>query len=769
MITVCNFQYIIKFLPWFLCFFLAVANLLHWSYHSNTCSVLVGDENIEPGAKIAGVADVGNRSSSTGRPRPSATASSTSGGMDVWDQSLVRRRRSVDSQHVPSLSVVDVDMHEFNIDSSTEHVLDVSSASDVPSLIISNVTNNQSAPILVPFISEANLNISASTLDPIPTSLPIENTTINTDSKNVSKTLTKKEQQTLLELRKIQEMIINNGSSFERVLYVDSPYPIPLKNNINLTYPTLPNIKNEILINTNIDNKTNYNIPKLKFEKEETKLDEHSHLLPQIMQEPSEMKMSEMVIINPLLINKTIQHTPSKKFPKNEPIETSIKVDPVIEDDENVQQDSVFAYGVDEIEIFKLRNYEEEISKTVYEFDPKKPEVTTLDAERIENEVKFIKKKSFNSKNITKFDEADTKDSEFDSSHDESDINHDESNIKHDGLYTKSIELDINHDKSDSKVVELDLNHGESNTKHDESDEKHGGLGTKHDYSVYSNVHETTTLLPKHDTSVSNTNSSLITLTFPDTQVHANRVFVNVTIGTGDVYNQSMSNPVYILSVSVPTGDNIGPINVHPNLQNIVSTEKPVIKNESYLIPGFRNRGGECECSCPCLKTSVTNADEDVTFLEDNVTSITGNVSEIEDVTVNNNSTEDDISTTELYSNVTSDFTDAIEYFNSTENSTEDTSIESTSEFSTTDQISTVDFSGSPSTPATDETSLTDEIFPTRDTTESSVDVSATTEMPDCPKMTHPPPTILILEGEVLGYFFIFCFMLFAFVKIQNI
>uniref|UniRef100_A0A1B6CCY7 Tenascin-like protein n=1 Tax=Clastoptera arizonana TaxID=38151 RepID=A0A1B6CCY7_9HEMI len=54
--------------------YISMANLLQWSYHSNTCSVLVGDDSTELGAKPSSVSEVGNRST-TGRPRPPSTGS----------------------------------------------------------------------------------------------------------------------------------------------------------------------------------------------------------------------------------------------------------------------------------------------------------------------------------------------------------------------------------------------------------------------------------------------------------------------------------------------------------------------------------------------------------------------------------------------------------------------------------------------------------------------------------------------------------------------
>ncbi|XP_078038060.1 teneurin transmembrane protein Ten-m isoform X2 [Augochlora pura] len=102
----------------------------------------------------------------------------------------------------------------------------------------------------------------------------------------------------------------------------------------------------------------------------------------------------------------------------------------------------------------------------------------------------------------------------------------------------------------------------------------------------------------------------------------SSRVLVNITIASGD---PAASKPLYVLSVSVPTGSESSDVNVHQTevhedareaLAKTAAGSSPLRENDSNRLPPPPQppsspppqppvwSGGECECSCPCMGSS---------------------------------------------------------------------------------------------------------------------------------------------------------------------
>jgi len=297
---------------------------------------------------------------------------------------------------------------------------------------------------------------------------------------------------------------------------------------------------------------------------------------------------------------------------------------------------------------------------------------------------------------------------------------------------------------------------------------------------------------------------------------HAKRVLVNVTIATEDVdqsnetgHHSSNHQPVYVLSVSVPTnGDSeqVASVDISPPSQKLASvllgmsndntTHKSVSKHEppSSLPPAtttvtpfptttaFPLWGGVCECTCPCLDNSENETSlglegdntepvsTDVSVFAENVTvstthqgNLTGHKIENDDKTlIHENMTvrEEFTITAEILmrgmdenSTVSSDMPATTIPTEMTETTTLETSATPNLTYSTpfehTDESSDSEgLISSSASPLMETVSST----PVGDVTEMSTDLTSTDsrrqDCPVAPTVTAPPPLILVMEGK---------------------
>jgi hypothetical protein len=300
---------------------------------------------------------------------------------------------------------------------------------------------------------------------------------------------------------------------------------------------------------------------------------------------------------------------------------------------------------------------------------------------------------------------------------------------------------------------------------------------------------------------------------------HAKRVLVNVTIATEDVdesnetgHHSSNHQPVYVLSVSVPTnGDSeqVAGVDISPPSQKLASvllsmsndnaTHISVSKHEppsspspatSTIIPfptttAFPLWGGVCECTCPCLDNSenetgldleVGNTEPvstDISVFAENVT-----VSTTRQDNLTGHETENDDKTL-IHENVTvkeeSSVTVEVVTRGMDEKSTVSSDIPVTTiptemtETSALETTATPNFTYSTPFEYTDESSnaeglISSSVSPLMETvsstpvsdvvTEMSTDLTSTNsrrqDCPVAPTVTAPPPLILVIEGKTM-------------------
>jgi hypothetical protein len=299
--------------------------------------------------------------------------------------------------------------------------------------------------------------------------------------------------------------------------------------------------------------------------------------------------------------------------------------------------------------------------------------------------------------------------------------------------------------------------------------------------------------------------------------IHAKRVLVNVTIATEEAdqsnktgYHLSNHQPVYVLSVSVPTSgdaEQIAGINISPTAQKVASvllglsnengTQTLIPKHEQSPSPppvtttitppppttAFQFWGGVCECSCPCLDDAETESDSDMendnfvststdtsVFIE-HVTvpttqqgNITGEVKQIDDIVLISETvtiTEHSSITSEILatepeqvSTVSSDMTVTDIPVKRTEATTADTS--SSPNFTYSSPSEYIEESSSA------EVSVSSSSSPMLENVSSSVsDVTADVstgftstqsnrqDCPVAPTVAPPTPLILVIEGKI--------------------
>lgn len=235
---------------------------------------------------------------------------------------------------------------------------------------------------------------------------------------------------------------------------------------------------------------------------------------------------------------------------------------------------------------------------------------------------------------------------------------------------------------------------------------------------------------------VSNNNQSVPSVYSPQVQLvdipesnrHSKRVLVNVTIATQPDSNYPFaSNPVYVLSVSVPTdgnpnsvpGINIGYPNSPEPMAFQMSTQNPYSTSfhPSSTItpvnhPPISSWGGECECSCPCLEESSSVSEDNESSTAD---TLTNSSKELTPLALNASSPTN------------SSYVDDVAMWSESENNTEYFS--SDSEAWSDDPLSSANSSFSTEVSSTE--------------TSSGGCLEGTTPLP-------PLPTILILEGRII-------------------
>lgn len=299
---------------------------------------------------------------------------------------------------------------------------------------------------------------------------------------------------------------------------------------------------------------------------------------------------------------------------------------------------------------------------------------------------------------------------------------------------------------------------------------------------------------------------------------HAKRVLVNVTIATEDVdqsnetgHHSSNHQPVYVLSVSVPTnGDSeqqVAGVDISPPSQKLASvllglsndsaTHVPVSKHDppSSLPPttttitpfptttAFPLWGGVCECTCPCLDNSENETGNDLAG--DNTEPVSTDISVFaENVTVSTtqqgnrtgHETENDDKTL-THENVTlieessitpeTMITDMIEISTVSLDMPVTTIPTEVAETTTFEMSATPNYTYSTPFEYVDESSNEDSLIsssvsphleivsstPVSDVlTEMSTDLTSTNsrrqDCPVAPTVTAPPPLILVIEGK---------------------
>lgn len=699
-----------------------MANLLQWSYHGRSpCTVLVGEETGETSAK-ASISDVGNRSSSSGRQRPSQTPSQSSGGIYSFGPvALVRKRRSVDQPHDLPLSLVDVEVHEPTVETLTEHAPSDSSEGLRSPVVSTDDTNSRapppgelSSPAAATTLStkEASNTILASTpsqsasniTNNSATTLTSTNISTNTPSTTVAKVVDSPEgsgqtydfyKQNII--RRMQDMIMAGHMSDSFVLNdleakQKTVEPKASYSNTSEPLSGVLSFINQPPVTNKKEKKTL--LPEVQFENNTYDMQSDFPAPPSVHARRNTQQMRKVeTVLHPMTV-KQIKNNQKEEKQQNYFIGSVVKYEnyprtQIVESD----VDS----GADEIEIYKLESFEDEVQEA-------------LDEDEIR------KQKAKDSKHKTQS----TNDKTW-------------------------LENNIN----DSQTI-------------------------KTTQGNFINI-ESTSTPPRLETSTYAPNPNIISLTLPNDTLHgsANRLFVNVTIATGDAASQtnvSAVNPVYVLSLSFPTGNSSEDIKIHPVVPQLVhKTEvspKTDIPETTTLIPGFINRGGECQCSCPCLsnpKLDETLSDVDM---------FPGPSSKSEEFvpTTLNLNISDENSTADIFVEATEEYneTDTSEYLvgyetDSLENSTDPTSTGNLTENSTPyndiEDISVIDVNTNATSVGTEEEdstemtmiSTSEDTILDEDTDESEdPEMITSTKLPlECPKVTVQPPTVLILEGKV--------------------
>jgi hypothetical protein len=340
---------------------------------------------------------------------------------------------------------------------------------------------------------------------------------------------------------------------------------------------------------------------------------------------------------------------------------------------DSIQHDHppVYSYGQDEVEIIRL-NHE---SVTLKSGGNNLPQHTSPDANRLNNEVKDIP--SFDAGNTGDQDSEDgtgraengkgtTRKSLITTTYisaiqsDATTMQYRDESKSGFPVFHTSVEA-----PSQPKILETDVDN--SATEHNSQSvvkhvsPEHGSRLILH--SASKSVLNSHAEVPHNNANVSTSLTALqkvsvLELT-PDvngSSRHAKRVLVNVTIATEDAdqsnetgYHLSNHQPVYVLSVSVPTsGDSeqVAGVDISPTSQKVASallglsnengTQTLIPKHEqpppvSSLPPttttithpppttAFQFWGGVCECSCPCLDNSENETGSD--FESDNLMS----------------------------------------------------------------------------------------------------------------------------------------------------
>lgn len=709
-------------------YIVSVANLLQWSYHGGTpCSVLVGEETSESAAK-ASVSDVGNRSSSSGRQRPSQTPSQSSGGIYIQAFAQSRKRRSLDAQHVlPSLSVVQPPVHDPATVDQVEH--DSIDSSDILPPLVMEKTNidNESGPGVVentPLDSSYPVTIPGYNISN-PTNLPTTSEILSSTNSPRITTITTTTVETVGGprhryyrqniIRRMQNMILAGHMSESFVPNNLDPEKNTTDQNLSNSETTTSKKNQTLLFPFQLHGEKNVStteLPQVKFEHNmfDFQSDFPMPPLAEGRKIPQQLTKTE-TILHPLTLQ-NMKNKESHKNSKNLIVGSVVKAEKFPEKKTFEEDaDNVYRFGDDEIEIFQLENFEEVVKKAVDEV-----EVEKIKALGITSNPNNIPEKNFS---IT--------------------------------------------DSESSTLTNIKNHTNTTNTATTESD-----------------------VTPNHFATQS-FNPSVISLTLPNDPMHGSksRVFVNLTITTGDESSQTSSSsalsPVFVLSLSLPSGNNTGNINIHPVVQNLENkTTWPEVDSidtsTDSLIPGFINRGGECQCSCPCLSNSnpgetkppvqshlkmfsgssstelfltttqdpISSADESTidefsqSTDDTRVTESSNRVNEYETTLPEFSSTTDDmlkLSTPEASSEVyTLNLTQEETYFAETK-------------LNTTASSEDNNLSNLNSTTSIEDGSLEEET----DNFEETELLSSTTVPFECPKVTPPPPTVLILEGKSIN------------------
>lgn len=699
-----------------------MANLLQWSYHGGTpCSVLVGEETSESAAK-ASVSDVGNRSSSSGRQRPSQTPSQSSGGIYSQAFAQSRKRRSLDAQHdLPSLSVVRPPVHDSTVD-RVEHVSIDSSDNLSPVVLEETNLGVETEPEGVestPLDSSYNVTIPGYNISNT-TNLPTTSKTFNITNPPRVTTISTTTVETVGGpkhnyykqniIRRMQNMILAGHMSESFVPnYLD-----PVQNSTDLILSDSKTAITEkdqtLFIPLQSYEEKNVNtteLPQVKFEHNifDFQSDFPMPPLVEARKAPQQLRKAE-TILHPLTVQ-NIKNKESHKSSKSHIVGSVVKADKFPERKTIGEDlDAGYRFGDDEIEIFQLENFEDEVEKAI-------------DEEEGQNNKNFA-------------------------------ITSKPNNIS-------EINVPI----------------------------------TKHETLVNVKNYTTTTTTATTESDVTpnpfaqNSNPNVISLTLPNDYMHGSksRVFVNLTIATGDESSQVSSpafSPVFVLSLSLPSGNNSGNINIHPVVQNLENkTTQPEVDtgtlktSSESLIPGFINRGGECQCSCPCLSNS--NQGETKRPVQSHLAMFSGSpstelffpstqdpITPVDESTIDELSQSPDDTRVTDSSKIVYDYeTTVSQLSSSTDDELESTTVESSSD------RSTLIFAQEESTfleikPNTTLSSEENDLSNLNDTTDSEVGsieeetddpegsevLTSTTGPLECPKVTPPPPTVLILEGK---------------------
>nr|CAD7592846.1 unnamed protein product [Timema genevievae] len=477
---------------------------------------------------------------------------------------------------------------------------------------------------------------------------------------------------------------------------------------------------------------------------------------------------------------------------------------------DEIQHDyPVFAYGLDEVEIVKLNNHESVTLKTGGGL----PQHTSPDANKLNNEVA----ENIPSFGLSMFDDNTEK---FGSARDTtaktiitttylSAYQSDATTMQYkDDIksYISSVNTAIENPSKSKQFEGLNLHDNGFPTSHVNE------LTLQHNTESVSNRNVVPHEEPQKPPSVENVNVNEPSLTaFPRIDVlsiptdlngssrHAKRVLVNVTIATENVdldnktgQHSNSHQPVYVLSVSVPTdgdSDRLPGINISPPVQNapLVSLEikndnnTPTTKTEppSTILPTilpFHLWGGVCECSCPCLENNNTDEDgsgfreSDSNVIAGNETAValkntiddTAHFQELRDPEglFNGNTTEDfdlDDSTeinqtfilNDTISTISPELSTTLESIGSTELFTMENTLPQKLETTSLDPIEDYDLSRGGKTETTMEASS----YPSTEEqlTETTTEVASSSVRgvicPVVPTTTPPPPLILVLEG----------------------